>query len=513
MKKIFLLDDEVQVREGIQNCIDWTGEGFEYCGDAPDGEVALPLIEKYQPDIVITDIKMPFMDGLEVSRILRKKMPSVKIIILSGHDEFEYAREALRIQIAEYCLKPISAAELLKTLHKVSLQIDQEELEMKRITDLSNQASKSVSKTHETFLNELCEGIYSASEAIKKATNLGIDLISSYYYILIVETESLESGPIDWIKDHYPCLHFKRNSKEIVFMMKGELSSKLENEANLLRERMLTMCNKDFEGSFIFGFGKVEKRIHGISVSFSQAEDEKNYNKIVQKYSSKGNTGDTCSSHEVFFSYRNELIQFLKNGDPTKIAIFSREYSFYLTEANNSTPFFIYYSLIDFTITIKHYIKEVWVNHSDILEEVKKLEMRAGWIRDDSEVYKYISDMLQLVMESGMHSHSKFSPIINKAKEYIDEHFHDSQLSLQSVAKLVNVSPSYFSHMFSQETGQTLIEYITMIRMEQAKRLLKSTNDKTYEIAQIVGYSDSHYFCNLFKKVTGMTTREFKNRG
>jgi two-component system, response regulator YesN len=128
-------------------------------------------------------------------------------------------------------------------------------------------------------------------------------------------------------------------------------------------------------------------------------------------------------------------------------------------------------------------------------------------------VNQYIDDMLHLVFESGMQLTNSFNPIINKAKEYIEENYHDSQLSLQSVANLVNVSPSYFSHMFSQETGQTLIEFITMIRMEQAKKLIKSTNDKTYEIAQKVGYSDSHYFCNIFKKVTGMTTREFKKRG
>jgi len=119
MKKVFLVDDEIIIREGISKSIDWEKEGYEYCGDAPDGEMALPLIEACQPDIVITDIEMPFMDGLELSKIIRKNMPRVKIVILSGHDEFEYAREALRIQISEYCLKPVSSSDLLEILQKV----------------------------------------------------------------------------------------------------------------------------------------------------------------------------------------------------------------------------------------------------------------------------------------------------------------------------------------------------------------------------------------------------------
>lgn len=119
MQKVFLVDDEIVIRENIRTCIDWEKEGFVYCGDAPDGELALPLIEQVKPDILITDIRMPFMNGLELSAIVRRMRPDIKIIILSGHDEFEYARQAIRIGVEDYCLKPFSAEDLIRMLRLV----------------------------------------------------------------------------------------------------------------------------------------------------------------------------------------------------------------------------------------------------------------------------------------------------------------------------------------------------------------------------------------------------------
>ncbi|SEA32904.1 two-component system, response regulator YesN [Thalassobacillus cyri] len=513
MKKIFLLDDEVQVREGIKNSVDWANKGFDYCGDAPDGEVALPLIKKQQPDIVITDIKMPFMDGLELSRILREEMPDTKIIILSGHDEFEYAREAMRIQIADYCLKPISADELLKTLYKVSSQIDQEALEKKKMNELQNEATKNRTRYQETFLNEVCEGSFSPSDAVKKAAQLEVELIASFYYVLLLETESIPIDIIDSIQTDYPCLSFKSTKKEMVFIMKGETESRIHEERYEVKERLADKIKQDIERPILYGFGKVESRIHGISLSYSQAVEDKNYNKMVQRNKAQDSEENILHNDEMFISNRNELISFLKNGDPTEITAFAKSYTSLIEASNNSAAFFLYYSLIDFTLTIKQYLKEQEIEDVVLLKEMANREVLAGWIKEYSEVESYIADMLQLVMKSGIFSSGKVNPLIRKAQDYIQEHFNDSELSLQTVADKVNVSPSYFSRMFSKETGKTLVEYITSIRIEHAKKLLKSTNQRTYEIAQRVGYSDSHYFCNLFKKVTGMTTRQYKIRG
>ncbi|MDL4840682.1 response regulator [Aquibacillus rhizosphaerae] len=507
MKKVFLVDDEKVIREGIGKSINWKKEGFEYCGDAPDGEIALPLIEKSKPDIVITDIKMPFMDGLQLSRILRDKLPDLKIIILSGHDEFEYAREAMRAQVSEYCLKPVTAFDLLEILHKVSDQIDIEEWEKKQLTDLKNQALENASLTKNHFLGELCEGSHSTASAIKKASELGIDLLSSYYYVLIIESELRESASINSIAANHSCLVFKRKSKETVFIMKSESKQQLESEIEQIRKQLLLEPD-----SISFGLGKIKNRIQAIAESFDEASKEKNFSSnITKKYNVNNTEVDIKSNKDIHQFNRNDLIHFLKFGEKSNITNFSQNYSSYLKSANIRTPFFIYYFLMDFTITVTHYIKEQDNGSVSVLNEISQLETQVSWIKDYEEIISYMEKMLHTVIEFREQVNSKFGVIIQKTKDYIHDHYHDHELSLQLVAKKVNVSASYLSHMFSQETGQTLIEYLTKTRIERAKEFLKTTNDKTYEIAHKVGYSDSHYFCHSFKKMTGMTTKEFKS--
>ncbi len=126
MIKVFLVEDETIIRQGIKNNIDWKSNGFELVGEAGDGEYAYPMILKSQPDILLTDVKMPFMDGLELSRLVKKALPRTKIIVLSGYDEFDYAKEAIRIGISDYLLKPVTSAGLVESLRKVAEQVLEE---------------------------------------------------------------------------------------------------------------------------------------------------------------------------------------------------------------------------------------------------------------------------------------------------------------------------------------------------------------------------------------------------
>jgi YesN/AraC family two-component response regulator len=139
--KVFLVEDEIVTRHGIRSSVDWAASGYEFCGEAPDGELALPLIRERKPDAVITDIKMPFMDGLQLCRILRETLPGIKMIILSGHDEFAYAQEAIRIGVTEYLLKPVTPDDLSDTLRKVACQLDAERQEAESLRALHERAA------------------------------------------------------------------------------------------------------------------------------------------------------------------------------------------------------------------------------------------------------------------------------------------------------------------------------------------------------------------------------------
>src|SRR5512139_1296957 len=131
--KVFFVEDEIVTREGIRDNVDWKAHGFEFCGEAPDGELALPLLRTARPDVLITDIKMPFMDGLQLSKIVRERMPWVKIVILSGHDEFEYAQQAIKLGVTEYLLKPVTVQNLHQVLQKLTAQLDQEKKEQENL--------------------------------------------------------------------------------------------------------------------------------------------------------------------------------------------------------------------------------------------------------------------------------------------------------------------------------------------------------------------------------------------
>ncbi|WP_078552338.1 response regulator [Bacillus alkalicellulosilyticus] len=499
MKKIFVVDDEIVVREGIRNCIDWVKEGFIYCGDAPDGEIALPLIEKHQPDIVITDIKMPFMDGLEISRILRKKMPQTKIIILSGHDEFEYAQEAIRIDINDYCLKPLSASELLDILNRVSLQIDHEEMERKRVLELQSQANQSVTMSRDKFLMELCEGSYSTSSAIEKASKLGINLIANHYFVLILEDEQ---NHMDSIRSIITAdfISFKRKTNEHVFIIRGVTKSQLEETIINIKQSITPSRSQ------AIGIGSIKDRIQEISQSFTEAYDQKYQHVKYTSFQFK----DAIPELPLQMN-KKELQHFLKFGNTVEIQTFCEEYIATHTRMVKETPFWSYYVLIEFTNTTIEFVKEINPQNTAILTQFKSIEWKSG--NNKGQIIDYMVELLEIVIKHRDLSQSKNYPLIEKAKDYIKNNYHNPELSLQMVANVVNISPSYFSHLFSQETGQTLKEYLTTVRIEKAKELLLTTSEKTYEIALKVGYNDSHYFCNMFKKLTGFTTKKFKNQG
>ncbi|WP_026675199.1 response regulator transcription factor [Alkalihalobacterium bogoriense] len=501
MKKIFLVDDEIVVREGIRNCIDWIKEGFDYCGDAPDGEIALPLIEKQQPDIVITDIKMPFMDGLEMCRVLRKKMPQIKIVILSGHDEFEYAREAMRIDINEYCLKPISADELLQILTRVSLQIEYERRERQKLIELESQANQSITMKREKFLLELCEGCHTTSYAINEATKLGIPLIANYYFVLIIDSENIQTVHS---LDKVTYVRFNRKMSETVLIFQGETIKQLEA---IITEIKIQMEMKTKQNNQHYGVGTIKDRILEISHSFSEAYEQKYY----QSKQHHILFNETLPTFELQLNFnKKDLQHFLKFGHVNEINSFCKNYVMALKEKINEKPFWYYYCLIDFTNVTIEFLKEFCPQSTCVLDKVKKIEMKAN--KDIDYIIQYMIGILEIVINHRDKSKSKNFPIIQKAKDFIQEHFQNPDLSLQMISNNVNVSPSYFSHLFSQETGQTLKEYVTTTRIEKAKDLLLMTNEKTYEIALKVGYNDSHYFCNMFKKITGMTTKTFKNQ-
>ncbi|QGH34018.1 response regulator [Gracilibacillus salitolerans] len=488
MKKVFLVDDEAVIRRGIAQKIDWENEGFTYCGDASDGEVALPLIEKHQPDIVITDIKMPFMDGLTLSRILKEKMPHVKIIILSGHDEFEYARQAIRLQVEEYCLKPVSSQDLVTILRKVKTKM---ETTRKVFTSID---------TKEELYEQLCKGSLSTEEIIHQAKNLQVDLMASYYTVLVIKNNP---ETVKQKLTSYQPLLFVKDTKSIL-ILKHDLEHMLLKQIHEIKQ-ILTSHHQPL----LFGLGSIETRTEHITIAYENALEAYSYSRAIHSDNFLQDHQDV--HRELMQSFdRRKLIHFLKFGQLNQLDTFIQTYASFINQKRDFSNVFLYYFLLDFTITIRHHLEESDHYDNRCKEMIEPLENSLHQVRTKEEMIDFMKEMLHPLLVHHEHHSSKYGTVIQQVKQVVATRFHDSSLSLQEIAKEINISASYLSNIFSKEMDQTITEYLTKTRMDHAKELLQTTNHKTYEIADKVGFNDSHYFCHTFKKVTGMTTKEYK---
>lgn len=349
MYKVFIVDDEIIVREGIRNKIDWENSCFIFAGEASDGELALSMIKKTKPDILITDIKMPFMDGLELSKEVKDFLPSIKIIILSGHDEFEYAKKAISLGVEDYILKPFTSDELLSSMNKIAKTLD----------------------TQNLIINK-----DPLSEKLRFATKNEISQIIDEYLALIVESNE----------------NFSIASSYLMVDVIVGVAQIVEELGGNIKELMSEILTREF----------------------------------------------IDSATENQFTFTNKI----------------------------------------------YYIFE------------KVIEYR------DSKMASNLDGK----------NTGRSASIIIKAKEIIEKNFANSDLSLLSVAEEVSLSPNHFSSIFSQECGITFIEYLTNVRIEEAKKLLRNTNLKSIDISYNVGFNDSHYFSTLFKKITGLTTKEYRQK-
>lgn len=284
--KVFLVEDEIVTREGIRDAVDWAAAGYQFCGEAPDGEIALPLIRERRPETVITDIKMPFMDGLQLCRILKETLPATKIIILSGHDEFKYAQEAIQIGVTEYLLKPIVPQDLLAALRKVARQIDEE-----RQTNAHLEALQEQMATHRPMLRERCllglvTGNSSAADFIEQARSLEIDLLASWYQVLLVRAMQGSGAPeaslyavcqqvdaiiAESIGESSAVVAFKQGLEETILIVKGETPDSVAQQAHYLSDLIQRRVAERTAYLALIGAGDATERLGLIAQSFAQA--------------------------------------------------------------------------------------------------------------------------------------------------------------------------------------------------------------------------------------------------
>lgn len=537
--KVFLVEDEMVIRRGIKNSIDWEKEGYIFCGEASDGELAYPMIIKEKPDILITDIRMPFMDGLELCKLVKKELPNIKILILSGYDEFDYAKEAIRLGVTEYLLKPISSGKLLEALNGVSESIRREKEDKDLVRKYMEEMRDNTEHEKQKFFEQMIAGNLSMADALETGKKYEMNLSAGMYNLLLFHftlgKENRKSGEllgeaeyaIEKLTERLEYVfEFQRGVEGWAFLLMADNEEQMSERVKELSKDLEEIMKNYSTIAYFGGIGQPVARLRELEESFREAERAlaarftMELNRIISVEDIRmAQNVDTLDDIEItsfgeIEKTRTMLEKFLNNGAEDEIDEFVDVYINELPEENLKSVLMRQYIIMDAYIVMMSFCEKIEGIEGEMQAQSEELKNSMKTIQTLEEIKNYIRMLLKKII--GVRdtiSGRRYSNIIEIAKDQIRKTYMSDEISLNTIAAEVGMSPSYFSSIFSKEMGKTFVEYLTEIRMDRAKELLMCSSMKTSEIGCEVGYKDPHYFSYIFKKTQNCTPKEFRARG
>ena len=542
MLKIFLAEDEVIVRETIKRMIPWEELGFELVGEAADGEMALPLLIRQKPDLLITDIKMPFMDGLTLAKLAKKELPELKIVILSGYDDFNYAKQAINIGVEDYLLKPITKNALIERLSEIRSRYEHEKTQKEYYEKFQREMQAYEKNSSRDFFEALVRGSMDMMEVYKKAEKLGVDIVAEAYNILIFTMNSEEDfsgqkeGYSEWeaetlemleefFSGHPSAMLFRSNIFSYGVLLKGQKESIKEITKECVGKIQGILKRKESKREWFLAVGQpverlsqIKKSYHTASRAFSQrylyVENILYYDEMemMEHRSGQADTNDNAYLKKVDVNALNPAIlqKFLSNGIQEEIENFVKDYFYAIGQEPMESLVFRNYVILNVRFSVITFLKGLGCD-TEGMEPENTEEILAESGKNIESAIAYAEKMVsQAITIRDQNSGNKNRSILKTAVDFIESHYMEEEISLNTVANVANVSANHFSALFSQNMGQTFIEYLTSLRMNKAKELLRCTGMRSSEIAGEIGYKDAHYFSYLFKKTQGMTPSDYR---
>ncbi len=521
MYSVFLVDDEPIVLEGIRNKINWEQEGFTFAGEATDGELALSMIHEIKPDILITDIKMPFMDGLELASAVKKLQPWIKIIILSGHDEFDYAKKAISIGIEEYILKPFTAEELLGSMNKAANQIEKERIQISDMSKIKEELKSKEQLIKQKFLEDILKGNVDTKTFMQRNTELKIKLFARFYKVLISEIKSKDNSKQALQESSSRLLSYSNwentesffiEQNKFVCIITGNTKGEIEENCYNIAESIEHIVCQNPNCNVLTSIGKTIDHLSQISNSYLDAEkiiemcNFENQNRIL-------NSDDIEQTKDGLLALKetDPHVDRLKYASKNEISLIIEE-SLELVKSNpGQFRVFASYLLVDLIMEVSNLVETLGGNIKEIKPEILQRTFIDEAVKNEELLKSNLERILNFALEyRDSKMTGRYGDVILKAKAYIEKNYADPNTTLTTVSEAVNFSPNHFSAIFSQECKITFIEYLTNVRIEHAKELITKTDMKGYDIAYECGFSDPHYFSYIFKKNTGYSPREYR---
>lgn len=531
MYKVLLVEDEVLVREAITENIAWNEIELQLLAACKNGKEAIEIIGKEVPDIVITDICMPYVDGMQLSKYIYENYPETKIIIFSGYDEFDYAKQALQYKVEEYLLKPITATELTELLINIKNKIDRQRREKNDMRKMRGVYYKHLTTIRSQILNDLILGNKKEEEYRDEMKESGIELSKKYFKVVVIETKMCYGSNFATGDNHNQSallsfaiynivseimnaqslgIAFQSKDKRTVIIFESNLSQAFENEVRTVCQLIQDKIKNYLQIHTIIGIGKEVEALSKIYLSYEEAYGLTQYSYLFGYNFMISQKEVTLLRKEIDTSDNIEalLLQVKKQSDEgVELELDRLLQEIKKAYLRKEEVFIIMQNIM---IETKEILRLTGVEKKTIEGNDEKwlyaFEKKEN-IQEAFEVMnKYLSFIMKQIYKLGEDNGKKQSLL---ALDYIEKNYQNSELTLQILCKYLSISPSYFSAVFKKETGETFVEVLTKKRMEVAKNLLKYTSLRNYEIAERVGFSDSHYFSQTFKKFVGKTPKEY----
>lgn len=524
--KVILVDDEAEVIDMIEKKIHWNDLGFEVAGSATNGVKALELVEKLQPDVVLTDIKMPYMDGLELSRRLNREYPNIYIMLCTGFDEFEYAKEAVHLEIKEYMLKPVNATEMSESLTNLKHTLDREREEKLNVKKLNDYFQEVLPKLQSNFFISLIEGRVEKHDYERFLQAYQVDMKGPLFGCVIFHTSenhvpegmnplllsmSVEREIKQRLMDQWNCLEF-------IYMGNTLLILELDAEDQITQitdacDRFCRWAYRIMGAVVTAGIGTVCDSLYEISLSYERAREAVSY-RVLYGTKRAINIGEIVPKEQIKPVQSEEsrmqtLFRAIRIGDSTEI---ERAAHKEMEKLHKNTETMSQYNLATMEIVSGFFkfctdnsldFNKISGNMQNIYEKVSQMDESSltAWIVQMSET---ISEKLKCARNSSARR------LIVEAQNIVKERYMEADISLDEICAVLGVSNSYFSSLFKKEAGKSFISYLTDYRMDIAAEMILNTDEKSYTIAEKVGYLDANYFSYVFKKKFGVSPSKYR---
>ena len=518
MMKVFLVDDEIAIRETLRNIFPWEDQGFQLVGEAPDGEMALPMIRDLNPDILLTDIRMPFMDGMRLCAEIKRLMPWVGVIILSGYDDFSYARQAISLGVREYLLKPITAKELGTALSRVAGQIEAERRERESAASLRQRVASGNQFLKEKLLASLFtdEGDRFEDEILlQQMRAMGVNLAASCYVVIDIAYPLKDEARAAARAALASLAEATGGSVLTCGMAQGTRALVLGDNERDVEERAYSFASsaaqlpelKDCEG-LLLSIGETVSDYYDIRRAMQSARHLRHMaarQSEGRRIIGVGELNDRPAAlNNLDLSPLYEKLQYAAAGEIDTILA---EYTDSLGPGAEGLSLAMGYLRVAAVIAAQRIAQEAGADPAALDQGLIAEAMQAEGPAGLEAVKALLLNAIQCRDRTGR---GVGETPVGRARIYLSRCYANPNLMLQDVAGEVGMSQSHFSTVFAQETGITFTQYLTALRLGKARELLTATAMRSSEIAFAVGYNDAHYFSYLFKKHTGYTPSEYR---